>query len=111
MQYDLPLVVEEISHITVDLESSFSSITPGNTISLQYSVENRGNVDLVLNPTLQLPLGWIQNTVLEDFELSWTESRNSQFQLPHSKMQGVEKSSWLWILISIHGSIPRILKL
>tara|TARA_B000000532_G_scaffold36_1_gene48 strand:- start:687 stop:5105 length:4419 start_codon:yes stop_codon:yes gene_type:complete len=76
VQYDLPLVVEEISHITVDLESSFSSITPGNTISLQYSVENRGNVDVILNPTLQLPLGWIQNTVLEDFELSWTESRN-----------------------------------
>ena len=56
VEYDLPLVVEEVSHITVDLESSFSSITPGNTISLQYSVENRGNVDLMLNPTLQLPL-------------------------------------------------------
>ena len=76
VEYDLPLVVEEVSHITVDLESSFSSITPGNTISLQYSVENRGNVDLMLNPTLQLPLGWMQNTVLEEFELSWTESRN-----------------------------------
>ena len=58
------------------MESSFSLITPGNTISLQYSVENRGNVDLMLNPTLQLPLGWMQNTVLEEFELSWTESRN-----------------------------------
>ena len=76
VEYDLPLVVEEVSHITVDLESSFSSITPGNTISLQYSVENRGNVDLMLNPTLQLPLGWMQNTILEEFELSWTESRN-----------------------------------
>ncbi len=76
VDYELPLVVEEISHVTVDLESSFSSITPGNTISLQYSVENRGNIDLALNPSLQLPLGWIQNTVLEDFELSWTESRN-----------------------------------
>ena len=28
VEYDLPLVVEEVSHITVDLESSFSSITP-----------------------------------------------------------------------------------
>ena len=76
VDYELPLVVEEISHVTVDLESSFSSITPGNTISLQYSVENKGNIDLMLNPTLQLPLGWLQNTILEDFELSWTESRN-----------------------------------
>ena len=76
MQYELPLAVMEISEVTVDLESSFSSITPGNTISLQYSIENRGNINLNLSPRLQLPQGWTQNTVLEDFELEWTESKN-----------------------------------
>ncbi len=76
MLYELPLVVQEISEVTVDLESSFSSITPGNTISLQYSIENRGNMDLNLSPRLQLPQSWTQNTVLDDFELGWTESKN-----------------------------------
>ena len=76
MLYELPLVVREISEVTVDLESSFSSITPGNTISLQYSIENRGNMDLNLSPRLQLPQSWTQNTALDDFELGWTESKN-----------------------------------
>ena len=76
MLYELPLVVQEISEVTVDLESSFSSITPGNTISLQYSIENRGNMDLDLSPRLQLPQSWTQNTVLDDFDLGWTESKN-----------------------------------
>ena len=76
MYYELPLVVQEISEVTVDLESSFSSIAPGNTISLQYSIENRGNTNLNLTPSLQLPQGWTQNTVLEDFNLGWTDSKN-----------------------------------
>lgn len=76
MLYELPLIVQEIPEVIVDLESSFSTITPGNTISLQYSVENRGNVDLNLEPRLQLPQGWIQNTALQSFELNWTESQN-----------------------------------
>ena len=75
-EYDLPLVIENIPLVTVDLESSFSAIIPGNTISLQYTIENRGNVDLILNPTLQLPAGWTQNVILEEINLPWTESRN-----------------------------------
>ena len=39
MQYELPLVVEEILELTVDLESSFSTITPGN--SLHFSIRLR----------------------------------------------------------------------
>ena len=33
-------MVEEVLELTVDLESSFSSITPGNSLSLQYTIEN-----------------------------------------------------------------------
>ena len=70
------LVVEEVLDLTVDLESSFSSITPGNSLSLQYTIENLGNADLELSPRMQLPQGWIQNSVLEDLTLGWTESQN-----------------------------------
>jgi uncharacterized membrane protein len=76
VDYELPLVILETPLVTVDLESSFSSIIPGNTLSLQYTIENRGNVDLVLSPKLQLPTGWTQNTAFEDIDLDWTESRN-----------------------------------
>ena len=76
VQYELPLMVEEVLDLTVDLESSFSSITPGNSLSLQYTIENLGNADLELSPRMQLPQGWIQNSVLEDLTLGWTESRN-----------------------------------
>ena len=76
MEYELPLVVDVLSYVTVDLESSFSSIIPGNTLSLQYTIENQGNIDLILNPRMDLPFGWSQNTVLENIDLSWTQSRN-----------------------------------
>ncbi len=76
IEYELPLLVEEIKQVEIDLETSFSSVTPGNTFALQYTIENRGNVDLTLDPILQLPVGWIQNTVLEPIDLSWTQSRN-----------------------------------
>jgi len=74
--YDLPLIVQEIKEISVNLETQLSSIMPGSTISLQYSIEHEGNIDLDLSPRLQLPTGWIQNTILEDFTLSWTDSQN-----------------------------------
>jgi len=76
VDYELPLVILETPLVTVDLESSFSSIIPGNTLSLQYTIENRGNIDLLLSPKLQLPSGWTQNTAFEDIDLDWTESRN-----------------------------------
>ena len=76
VEYNLPLVVDDIKLAIIDLETSFTSITPGNTLSLQYTVENRGNTDLLLEPRLQLPAGWRQNTLLEEIDLSWTQSRN-----------------------------------
>jgi subtilisin family serine protease/uncharacterized membrane protein len=76
VEYNLPLFVDEIKLALVDLETTFSSITPGNTLSLQYTIENRGNTDLLLDPRLQLPTGWRQNTILEEIDLQWTQSRN-----------------------------------
>ena len=76
MQYELPLVVEEVLELTVDLESSFSTVIPGNSLSLQYTIENVGNADLDLSPRMQLPQGWSQNSVLDDLTLGWTQSQN-----------------------------------
>jgi uncharacterized membrane protein len=75
-EYELPLIVTEVRQVLIDSETSFSSITPGNTFTLQYTIENEGNVDLILEPNLQLPSGWSQNTILETIDLSWTQSRN-----------------------------------
>ena len=76
MQYELPLIVEDVTDLNVDLETSFTSISTGTTLLLQYTIENVGNTNLELNPRMQLPQGWTQNTQLEDFTLNWTESRN-----------------------------------
>jgi len=76
MQYELPLVVEEVLELTVDLESSFSTVTPGNSLSLQYTIENLGNADLDLSPRMQLPQGWSQNSELDDLTLGWTQAQN-----------------------------------
>ena len=76
MTYELPLVVEEVLEVTVDLESSFSTVIPGNSLALQYTIENVGNTDLDLSPRMQLPQGWSQNSVLDDLTLGWTQSQN-----------------------------------
>ena len=102
MLYELPLIVQEIPEVIVDLESSFSTITQGNTISLQYSVENRGNVDLNLEPRLQLPQGWIQNTALQSFELDWTESQN--FLISITSEQDAKSGEIEFILESAQNS-------
>ena len=74
--YDLPLEIIELKYIAVSLENSLSDMMPGSTIALQYSIENRGNIDVSLSPRIQLPAGWTQNTMVEDFDLSWTQSKN-----------------------------------
>lgn len=74
--YDLPLEILQLKSISVSLENSLSDMMPGSNLALQYSIENRGNVDISISPRLELPIGWIQNTNLENFDLSWTQSKN-----------------------------------
>ena len=50
MQYELPLIVEDVTDLNVDLETSFTSISTGTTLLLQYTTENVGNTNLELNP-------------------------------------------------------------
>ncbi|RZD39720.1 MAG: hypothetical protein CXT71_03125 [Methanobacteriota archaeon] len=74
--YDLPLEILQLKSISVSLENSLSDMMPGSNLALQYSIENRGNVDISISPRMELPIGWIQNTNLENFDLSWTQSKN-----------------------------------
>ncbi len=80
-EYNIPIIVIPISNLTIDLETSVGTILPDSTFTFQYTLENRGNVDLYLQPRLQLPLGWQQNTILQDINLSWTDSLNIQVSL------------------------------
>ncbi len=80
-EYNIPIIVIPISNLTIDLETSVGTILQDSTFTFQYTLENRGNVDLYLQPRLQLPLGWQQNTILQDINLSWTDSLNIQVSL------------------------------
>ena len=77
-EYELPIIVMQVPNLTIDLETSIGSIMPGSSFTLQYTLENRGNIDLELQPRLQLPNGWTQNTNLDDINLSWTNVLNLQ---------------------------------
>ena len=80
-EYNIPIIVIPISNLTIDLETSVGTILPDSTFTFQYTLENRGNIDLNLQPRLQMPLGWQQNTNLQDINLSWTDSLNIQVSL------------------------------
>ena len=83
-EYELPIIVMQVPNLTIDLETSIGSIMPGSSFTLQYTLENRGNIDLELQPRLQLPNGWTQNTNLDDINLSWTNVLNLQVSVTAS---------------------------
>ena len=59
--FDLPLEVIEVNDISINLESGASqlnSLRPDSRVTMIFYVENIGNTDLNLTPSLQLPLGW-----------------------------------------------------
>ena len=47
---------------------------PDATVGLFLSLENRGNVDLDLTPSFQLPSGWSVSNALEPISLGWTDT-------------------------------------
>ena len=60
-------------------------------------------MDLDLSPSLQLPQSWTQNTVLEDFELGWTESKN--FLISVTAEQSAKSGDLKFILDSNENEI------
>ena len=70
---DIPLEVMEVREVELILESDIGTPRPDALINLLFTIENRGNVDMTLTPSLSLPPGWVSQTSLQPIEMDWTE--------------------------------------
>ena len=79
--FEIPIKVETIRDVYIHLESSYSKLSPNSTVSLLYSVEHNGNIDLELTPSFTLPPGWSITSVIEPINLPWGGSTNLLYTL------------------------------
>jgi hypothetical protein len=63
----------EVREVELILESDIGTPRPDALINLLFTIENRGNVDMTLTPSLSLPTGWVSQTSLQPIEMVWTE--------------------------------------
>jgi len=77
--FDLPIKVETVKDVDVDLETNLGVLRPDSYFSLLFSLEHRGNVDLSFTPSFELPSGWSVTSGIEPFDLAWTSSKNLLF--------------------------------
>jgi uncharacterized membrane protein/uncharacterized protein YfaP (DUF2135 family) len=109
IEFEIPIRVIALKDIQVQLETSLGTIRPNSSITLMLSIENTGNQDLFLIPSLELPSGWTAQTTLEQFTLEWQETKNILISLkanPNAKSgqiklnfdNGSTRFSWSEIL-------------
>jgi hypothetical protein len=79
--FEIPIQVQAVRDISVDVESTIGTLRPESTITLRYSLENNGNVDLDLTPSFELPSGWTVSSSLETVQLPWATSKNLLYTL------------------------------
>ena len=56
-EIDIPIEVMEVREVELLLESNIGTPRP-DALEPPFTIENRGNVDMTLVPTLSLPTGW-----------------------------------------------------
>ena len=56
--FEIPIRVMAIEDVLINVESNLGTLRPDSTITLQYSLEHKGNVELDLTPSFELPGGW-----------------------------------------------------
>ena len=71
---NVPMQVMSIRDVGISLDSNLPTLRPDATVGLFLSLENRGNVNLDLTPSFQLPSGWSVSTALEPISLGWTDT-------------------------------------
>ena len=71
--------VEEVSQIEVISSTNYGDLSKDSILSLNFLVENTGNIDLNLNPQIIIPPGWEMTNSVPSFSLPW--SGNNEFQL------------------------------
>ena len=74
--YNIPIKVMEIKEIDLDLQNNFGKMRPDSSLSLMFSIQNSGNVDLDLTPSIQLPSGWQWASSTDIIDLNWASTRN-----------------------------------
>jgi hypothetical protein len=74
--YNLPIKVMEIREIDLDLQNNFGKMRPDSSLSLMFSIQNSGNIDLDLTPSIELPSGWQWASSSEIIELNWASTSN-----------------------------------
>ena len=82
--FDLPLEVIEVNEISINLESGASqlnSLRPDSRVTMIFYVENIGNTDLNLTPSLQLPIGWSIVNSPGIIDLGWVDSYNFAYTI------------------------------
>ena len=72
-EVDIPLEVMEVRDVELVLESNIGNPRSDALVNLLFTIENRGNVDMTLVPSLSLPTGWTLQSSLQDIEMIWTE--------------------------------------
>lgn len=82
--FEIPIQVLTVRELFVNIESSLGVQRPDSTLTLRYSLEHRGNVDMRLTPSFDLPSGWSVTSALEPFDLPWSSSKNLLFTLEAS---------------------------
>lgn len=83
--FEIPIKVETIRELNINLESALGTQRPDTSLTMMYTIEHRGNVDLDLTPSFQLPSGWSVSSSLEVIELSWASSKNILYTLEASE--------------------------
>ena len=82
--FEIPIRVMTVKEVYVNIESSIGTLRPDSAVTLRYSLEHKGNVDLRLTPSFNLPSGWSVTTPLEPIDLSWATSKNLLYTLQAS---------------------------
>ncbi|MBL6734063.1 MAG: S8 family serine peptidase [Candidatus Poseidonia sp.] len=79
--FEIPIQVSTVREIYVNVESSIGTVRPDSSVSLRYSLEHKGNVDLRLTPSFELPSGWSVTSSLAPIDLPWASSKNLLYTL------------------------------
>lgn len=77
--FDIPIKVDTVKDVDVNLETNIGVLRPDSYFSMLFSLEHRGNIDLALTPSFELPSGWSVTSGLEPFDLTWSSSKNLLF--------------------------------
>ena len=79
--FEIPIKVETVRDVYIHLESSYSKLSPNSTVSLLYSVEHSGNINLELTPSFTLPSGWSITSPIEPVSMAWGSSTSLLYTL------------------------------